>query len=80
MINSIDEDSLSDQGCKKLVSDEQLIIKWSPARLKMELDRMLWKNQPHMGIRKLIFGSGRNFRQRLANAPGQAGSSPKADR
>lgn len=52
-INSTDKDSLPDQACKKLVSDEQLIIKWSPARLKMELDRLLWKNQPHLGIRKL---------------------------
>lgn len=52
-INSSDKESLPDKACKKLVSDEQLVTKWSPARLKMELDRLLWKNQPHLVIRKL---------------------------
>jgi hypothetical protein len=52
-INSTDKEALPDKACKKLVSDEQLIIKWSPARLKMELDRLLWKDQPHLSIRKL---------------------------
>jgi len=52
-INSTDKESLPDKAVKKLVSDEQLITKWSPARLKMELDRLLWKDQPHLVIRKL---------------------------
>ncbi len=52
-INSSDKESLADKVCKKLISDEQLIIKWSPARLKMELDRLLWKDQPHIVIRNL---------------------------
>jgi hypothetical protein len=38
---------------KKLRSAEQLIIRWSPALLKMELDRWLWKDQPHIELKKL---------------------------
>jgi predicted AAA+ superfamily ATPase len=38
---------------KKLRSAEQLIVRWSPALLKMELDRWLWKNQPHIGLKRL---------------------------
>jgi predicted AAA+ superfamily ATPase len=52
-INSSGKESLPDKVCNKLISDEHLIIKWSPARLKMELDRLLWKDHPHLSIRKL---------------------------
>jgi hypothetical protein len=38
---------------KKLRSAEQLITRWSPALLKMELDRWLWKDQPHIELKKL---------------------------
>lgn len=38
---------------KKLRGAEQLITRWSPALLKMELDRWLWKDQPHIEVKKL---------------------------
>jgi hypothetical protein len=38
---------------KKLRSAEQLITRWSPALLRMELDRWLWKDQPHIEVKKL---------------------------
>jgi len=41
------------KAAKKLRSAEQLITRWSPALLRMELDRWLWKDQPHIGIKKL---------------------------
>lgn len=37
---------------KKVRSDEQLITKWSPALLKMELDRWFWKeDEPHVSFK-----------------------------
>ncbi len=38
---------------KKLRSSEQLITRWSPALLKMELDRWLWKDSDHVSLKKL---------------------------
>lgn len=38
---------------KKMCSSEQLILKWAPALLRMELDRWLWKEQDHIPVRKL---------------------------
>lgn len=38
---------------KKMVQMEQLITRWSPALLRMELDRWLWKDQQHIEIKKL---------------------------
>lgn len=52
-INSSDKEPLPERASKKLISDEQLIIGWSPARLQMELDRLLWKDLPHISIKKL---------------------------
>ncbi|MCL6590158.1 MAG: DUF499 domain-containing protein [Firmicutes bacterium] len=46
-------DPIPIKACKRLKNEEQLITLWSPAILKMELDKLLWKNQPHLGIRKL---------------------------
>ncbi len=37
---------------KKVRSDEQLITKWSPALLQMELNRWLWKeDEPHVSLK-----------------------------
>ncbi len=37
---------------KKVRSDEQLITKWSPALLQMELNRWLWKEgEPHVSLK-----------------------------
>ena len=41
------------KAAKKLRSAEQLITRWSPALLKMELDRWLWKDEPHIELKKL---------------------------
>jgi predicted AAA+ superfamily ATPase len=38
---------------KKLRSAEQIITRWSPALLKMELGRWLWNDQPHIELKKL---------------------------
>jgi hypothetical protein len=52
-ISSDIKEPLPERVSKKLHSEEQLIMKWSPATLQMELDRLLWKDQPHIIIRKL---------------------------
>jgi predicted AAA+ superfamily ATPase len=52
-INSSDRDSFAEKASKRLIGDEQLITTWSPARLQMELDRLLWKDLPHLSIRTL---------------------------
>ncbi|MBI3989848.1 MAG: hypothetical protein HY347_09560, partial [candidate division NC10 bacterium] len=38
---------------KKLRQAEQLITQWSPTLLKMHLDRLLWKDVPHLDLKKL---------------------------
>jgi predicted AAA+ superfamily ATPase len=38
---------------KKLKNDQQMITEWSPALLRMELDRWLWKDQPHLSVKQL---------------------------
>lgn len=48
------EGSIYDRASKKLVADEQLITRWSPALLKMEMDRWnLWGEEDHISTRKL---------------------------
>ena len=36
---------------KKVRSDEQIIKKWSPALLKMELNKWLWRDEPHVSLK-----------------------------
>lgn len=38
---------------KKLKSDQHLITRWSPALLRMELDKWLWKDANHLSVKKL---------------------------
>jgi len=38
---------------RKVTGADQLITRWSPALLKMELDRWLWKDAPHISTQKL---------------------------
>ena len=38
---------------QKVRSDEQLIPQWSPALLRMELDRWLWKEEPHISLKRV---------------------------
>jgi len=37
----------------KVRSNEQLITRWSPALLRMELDRWLWSEEPHISIKRV---------------------------
>ena len=46
-------ESLVSRASKKVISSEQLITQWSPALLNMELDRWLWKDQPHINTKQL---------------------------
>ena len=38
---------------KKLRESELLVTQWSPALLKMELEKWIWKNEPHVNVKKL---------------------------
>ena len=38
---------------KKVQSDQQLIPQWSPALLRMELDRWLWKEESHISLKRV---------------------------
>jgi len=38
---------------KRLLRDEGMITLWSPATLRIELDRWLWQDQPHLSIKQL---------------------------
>ena len=38
---------------QKVQSDEQLISQWSPALLRMELDQWLWKEEPHINLKRV---------------------------
>ena len=38
---------------KKVQSDEQIIKQWSPALLKMELDKWLWKEEGHISLKRV---------------------------
>jgi predicted AAA+ superfamily ATPase len=37
----------------KMLQNEQIITKWAPSLLKMELDNLLWKNDNHIQVKKL---------------------------
>ncbi len=52
-INGSSEVSLPERVSRRLVDDSQLITKWSPINLKIELDRLLWKEKPHINIKSL---------------------------
>jgi len=41
------------KAAKKLEENQQLITRWSPVLLKMELDKWLWQDTPHIGVKKL---------------------------
>lgn len=38
---------------RKLLQNEQIITKWAPALLKMELDNVLWRDSDNISIKKL---------------------------
>jgi hypothetical protein len=46
-------DNLVTRASKKLKNEQQLITEWSPALLRMELDRWLWKEVNHISTKQL---------------------------
>lgn len=46
-------DGLVLRASRKLKNEGQLITEWSPALLRMELDRWLWKEQNHISVKQL---------------------------
>ncbi len=52
-IRATGQDPLPVRASKKLVAEEMLLPALGPARLKMELDRNLWKDEDHLGIKRL---------------------------
>ena len=38
---------------RRMRGSEHLIVQWSPALLKMELDRWFWKDQDHVSVKKV---------------------------
>jgi len=42
-----------DRAARKLRSDDNLIPQWSPDNLRIELDRYLWRDQQHLGLKQL---------------------------
>jgi hypothetical protein len=47
------QDSFYDRAARKLRQNEMLIQRWSPDNLRGELDRFLWREQPHVGVKQL---------------------------
>lgn len=47
------QDSFYDRAARKLRQSELLIQRWSPDNLRMELDRYLWRDQPHLALKQL---------------------------
>ncbi len=47
------EDSFYDRAARKLRQSELLIQRWSPDGLSEELNRYLWRDQPHLGLKQL---------------------------
>lgn len=46
-------EGLAARASKKLVNEELLLPVFGPARLRMELDRTLWRDRDHIGIKEL---------------------------
>jgi predicted AAA+ superfamily ATPase len=47
------QDNFYERAARKLRQSELLIHTWSPDLLAMELDRYLWRDQPHLGVKQL---------------------------
>lgn len=41
------------KAASKMIQNEQIIQKWAPSLLKMELDNLLWKDDSHIQVKKL---------------------------
>ncbi|MCU0500065.1 MAG: DUF499 domain-containing protein [Anaerolineae bacterium] len=47
------QDSFYERAARKLRQSEMLIPRWSPDNLRIELDRYLWHDEPHLGLKQL---------------------------
>lgn len=47
------QDSPVAKAAKKVRTNQQVVTRWSPALLQMELDRWLWKDAPHVGFKRV---------------------------
>ena len=47
------QDALAMRAIKRLKNDENFITQFSPTRLRLELDRYLWKETVHLNLKKL---------------------------
>jgi len=47
------QDGFYDRAVRKLRQSEMLIPRWSPDNLRIELDRYLWRDQLHLGVKQL---------------------------
>ncbi len=46
-------ESIIAKAAKRMMQNEAVITQWAPALLKMELDRLLWRDSDHISIRQL---------------------------
>jgi hypothetical protein len=46
-------DNLIGRASKKLVTDQSMIVSWSAALLRMELDKWLWKDKDHIRVKEV---------------------------
>lgn len=51
--NKLQGDGFVARVLRKLKNEEQFITQWSPANLRMELDRYLWKDTDKIGLKQL---------------------------
>jgi hypothetical protein len=47
------QDDFYERAARKLRQSQMLISRWSPDNLRMELDRYLWRDQPHVELKQL---------------------------
>ena len=68
-ISGSNDDGYVARAARRMKSSEQLITKWSPALLRMELDKWLWREQEYVSVKKLweILGT-YNYLPRLRDA------------
>lgn len=49
----IGDESIVSRAAAKMIQNEQIITKWAPSLLLMELDKLLWKDDNHIQVKKL---------------------------
>jgi len=49
----VGSDQIIPKAAAKMLQNEQIITKWAPSLLKMELDNLLWRDDNHIQVKKL---------------------------